>query len=491
MSLTPTPESVFARAAIRGTAWRYITYFSGKLMIFIGTIALARLLSKDDFGVVGYALTAIAFLDVVSDLGVSPALIYYPENERTSTTAFWIGQAIAWALFGLTWVLAPLMAIYFRDDRVIPVVRVLALTYPFNALGETHGAVLYKKLDFGRTFLPDLSQAITKGVVSVVLAFAGFGAWSLVWGQVSGALISSIAFWFAYPWRPAFKFDLEAAGPLVTYGMKYVGSSVLAMLLLNLDYLLVGRYLGSEALGVYTLAFRLPELLILQFARILSTVIFPIYTKMRDIPGSLTRGFLLTTRYVSLLSIPLGIGLALIARPFTIVVLSEKWVDAIPAMQAIAIYATLLSLTYNSGSAYKAEGHPQVNTYLGLLRLAFLFPALWWAVNIAKSIVAVGWMQAATALIAGTMNMFVVTRFLKFPLRDIWKALQPAIRASFFMALSVLISLRVLNDFMSIWQLIVSVLAGAATYLGVLWYFNRADIYDITKQLQKAMNKGG
>ncbi|NQU29509.1 MAG: oligosaccharide flippase family protein [Anaerolineae bacterium] len=101
--------------AIRGTAWRYSAFFIGKLMVFISTVILARLLTKDEFGVVGYAVTAIAFLDIVSDLGVGEALIYYPEGKDTFTTAFWISLAISIALFVFTWVVAPFLAIYFRD----------------------------------------------------------------------------------------------------------------------------------------------------------------------------------------------------------------------------------------------------------------------------------------------------------------------------------------------------------------------------------------
>jgi len=107
----------FGLAAIQGTAWRYVSYFSGKFMVFLSTIVLARLLSKEDFGVVGYALTAIAFLDVASDLGVVEAVVYYKEDKRTYSTAFWISLGIGVILFGFSWVLAPLVAFYIGASR--------------------------------------------------------------------------------------------------------------------------------------------------------------------------------------------------------------------------------------------------------------------------------------------------------------------------------------------------------------------------------------
>ena len=322
----------FGLVAIQGTAWRYASYFGGKLMVFLSTLVLARLLSKDDFGVVGYALASIAFLDVASDLGMAEAIVYHKEDDRASSTAFWISVGIGFFLFGLSWIIAPLLAVYFKDDRVIPVFRAIALTFPFTAFGSTHDAILRKSLAFGKTTIPEFLRAFTKGVISVILALFGFGAWSLVWGQLGGVLISSIVLWIIFPWRPTLEFDFRNALTLITYGMKYIGTDILSVLLLNLDYLLVGRYLGAAALGVYVLAYRIPELLILQFARILSKVIFPIYTKMRNIPGEMARGFGRATGYISLLTVPSGVGLVLIARPFTLIFLSDKWADAIPVI---------------------------------------------------------------------------------------------------------------------------------------------------------------
>ena len=303
-------QKEFGLAAVHGTAWRYTSYFGGKFMVFLSTIVLARLLTKDDFGVVGYALTAIAFLDVASDLGVAEAVVYYKEDKKSYSTAFWISLGIGILLFGLSWLLAPVLVVYFRDDRVLQINRIMALTFPFGALGSTHEAILRKNLAFGRTTIPIFLRAIAKGLVSIILAFMGFGAWSLVWGQLAGTLIASILLLAITPWSPTFEFDLSSAQSLLSYGIKNIGTDFLSMILLNLDYWLVGRYLGAELLGVYTLSFRLPELLILQFARIISQVNFPIFIKMQEVQGDLARAFRKTTAYVSLVTVPLGIGLA-------------------------------------------------------------------------------------------------------------------------------------------------------------------------------------
>src|SRR5512133_3874579 len=216
-------SSGFARAAIHGTMWRYLAFFSGKLMLFISTVVLARLLSKDDFGVVGFAVTTIGFLDVMSDMVVAPALIYHPEDENTSTTAFWLGLMVAVGLFIITWISAPLVGLFFQDPRAIPVTRILALSYPINALGSIHQTVLQKRLAFGKTFLPNLLQSVGKGLGSILLAFAGFRAWSLIGVQLGGSLVGVIAFWLAIRWWPSFSFDTKIARSLLKYGINIVG----------------------------------------------------------------------------------------------------------------------------------------------------------------------------------------------------------------------------------------------------------------------------
>ena len=477
----------FGHAAVQGTAWRFMSYFGGKFMVFLSTIFLARLLAKDDFGIVGYALTAVALLDVASDLGVAEAVVYFEKDNRKYSTAFWISLIIGIVLFGLSWILAPLLVVYFRDERVLDVSRIMALTFPFSALGSTHEAILRKNLAFERTTIPVFLRAVGKGLISIILAFMGFGAWSLVWGQLGGTLISSILLWILTPWRPSLEFDVASARALLSYGVKDIGTNFLAMILLNLDYWLVGRYLGAEALGVYTLAYRLPELLILQFARIISQVNFPIYTKMRETHGSLARGFWKTTAFVSLITIPLGVGLALLARPFTIVFLSEKWIDAVPVLQGIALYAMFLSLIHNATSAYKAQGNFRVITGLSVIRLLMLIPSLLWATSIMRSIVIVGWMHALVALVSAVIGLIVAARMLSLPLRDLFTSIWPAILAGISMGIVVYVILNLVRDMSSIYQLFLTVPSGALVYIAVLWFSSRGLVIEVVERLRAAV----
>lgn len=481
-----------SKVAIRGTAWRYVAMFTGKLMVFLSTVVLARLLTKDDFGLVGYAVTVIAFLEGISDLGVTAAVIYFPDEKKRISTAFWVNQVTGITFFIGIWFAAPAIAIFFKDERVVDISRTLALTFPLLALGYIHESVLLKRLSFKRSFIPSFLRSIAKGVASIAFAFGGFGAWSLIYGQLAGNLVASFSYWLVTPWKPEFSFDFKMAYELLKYGMTFIVGELLAITLLNLDYLLIGRYLSSEKMGVYTLAFRLPDLLILEFARTLSNVLFPIYSQVRNqsSENGMARAFFLATRYISMLTIPMGVGLALVAQPFIVVFFGEKWLDAVPVVQGIAMYATILSIVHNISSVYWAEGRPQILTWIGLTRLALLFPTLFWAVTITGSIVVVGWAQAALALVSALINLFIASHLIKLPMLEIGRALRPSVLAGSVMAGIVYGLTLMLGDSLPAWLLLtISVSVGGISYLGMLWLVERDIVLSAKDKLLSAMGR--
>jgi len=254
--------------------------------------------------------------------------------------------------------------------------------------------------------------------------------------------------------------------------------------------LLVGRYLGAAALGIYTLAYRLPDLLIMKFARTISSVIFPIYSQSRDIPGKMSRGLFLVTRYVALVVVPLGLGLALLSRPFTLTFFTAKWIEAIPVIQVIAIYAMFLAFAHNTNSTFKAEGRLKLLTGLGIIRLMILLPALWWAVTVEASLVAVGLAQASVALLSASLMLIVAARLVKLPLKDLMSAIFPAILAGGVMV-SIVILVMIKIQMIQPWlQLTIGVLSGGLTYFLTLWLFHRDVLIFTRDKLRPALGRG-
>lgn len=472
---------------LRGTAWFYFSTYAGKATVFISTIALARLLLKEDFGVAGYGLVIISFLNVLGDLGIGTAFIYHDDEEYMADSAFWLNLATGLTLFGLTWIAAPLAGSFFQDPQAIPIVRALAFNFPLVALGNIHDAMLRKTLTFQRKFIPDVIKAVGKAMISIILALLGFGAWSLVWGHLGGTLLASITLWVVVPWRPQFRLNQRLTNSLLRYGGGIVTVNALGVLLLNVDYLLVGRYLGATALGVYTLAFRLPELLVQEFPVIVSNVLFPTFTKLRDDPKQLTNGIYHMLRYSTIVTVPVGVGLALVAQPLVLTLFSDRWADMAPVLTAIALDMTILSLSFNLGLIYKAQGKPNLLSRLILLRSLVLLPAIWWAVTGPATITAVAWTHAAVAIFVVALDLVAARRLLGLSMRAMLGAFQPAVVGTLCMAAGLLFVQSFLMGQMTAYlELAISIIVGAIIYSLTLWWLQRDIVLQINHQLRTA-----
>lgn len=481
-------SSDLAQTAVKGAGWTYVTFYTGKLVVFISTIILARLLTKSDFGVVGYALTIIGFLDTVKDLGINASIIYH-KDDKVVNTAFWLNLLTGTVLFIFIWLLAPYVGDFFNDDRAINVTRVLAFNFPLASFGATHEALLIRDLTFKKKFIPEFAKAISKGVVSITLALLGYGPWSLIAGQLTGTLVAVFFLWNIVKWRPVFSFNFTFARSLLNFGLSLVALNVISVIAQDVDYLLIGRYLGADSLGIYTLAFRIPELVILQFCATVAQVIFPIFTKIRDDEETLRLGFLETTRYVALFTTPLGFGIALLAKPFVLTFFGEKWAEVIPVMQAIAIYTFFLSLGFNAGDVYKAQGRPILLTYISILQVAILTPLMFWAVTVPSSIVAAGWVQVFVSFVTSVVYLAVALRMLKVSVGRLLEALKTPMLPALIMTVTVLAALYVSSEWAMWLQLILGTIAGGCAYLLVLYFSEREVVFQATQLLRTVLTK--
>ena len=427
------------RRAFAGFLWASGSYAAGKVLLFVATLVLARLLVPGDFGVVAFTLAVINFLDYLTDLGLGAALVYRADAEdpKVSSTAFWMGIGGGCVLFVGSWFLAPLLARIGPDDSVVDLFRVLALYFVLSALGKAHEYRLRRVLAFRTLFWPQFLGGLTKGVVSVALALGGYGAWSLIVGQLAGALCQSIALWVVFPWRPSFTISRRHLRPMLRFGLGIVAVGMLGQGAKNFDYLIVGAKLGSVALGFYFLAFRLPELVIMSGFRVANDVLFPFYARLRDgqaarTPDNLRRGYLETVRLGAVLAMPAALGMAALAVPLVVVLYGEQWRPSAAPLAYIALWAGLASLATMPGAVFKALGRSWLLTATGVMQIAILFPAVWFAADFGVTAVAAS--QVVEKAISLALLGVIVGRVLGIAWYATFLAAAPALAISCVMA---------------------------------------------------------
>lgn len=460
------------KKTVQGVFWNYLSFASGKLLAFVSTIILARVLAPEQFGQVAVALVIIQYLEAIGDLGIAAALIYQRDNiERASNVAFIISIVMGVVLATLAVVSAPLIGTFFNSAASVPMVQVLALTLLINSFGQTQMALLTKELKFRQKILPDLSRSLVKGFGSIALALLGYGAWSLIWGQVLGSLTITIVLWIVSSWRPRLIWDRILASQMLKYGLQIMWVELLAVVWATADYVIVGRLLGSTDLGLYQQAFRVTDLLIINVCFVAGRVLFPSYVKMNHNMETLQQGFLTTMRYVVLITLPLSVGLCAVAPLFVAATFGPKWLAMVPALQLLALRAGISTISFNSGHVLKAVGRPGMITRLMAVKLSVLVVTV--LLTVQYGFVGVAFGQVGVALFSVTLDCLTMRRVINVSLGRVWQQIWPPLLAASGMGL--IVGLVVANV-PPLWQLpglIGATLVGIVCYGAMLWLTNR------------------
>lgn len=455
-----------ARAAAGGVAWQGSSYLLGKLLVLATTAALARLLAPADFGVVGLALVFIAYADGITDLGVAEALVYLPASERTRDAALVLSLVTSGILCLAGVLAAPAVGAFFHRPDAAPMVRVLALSLLVSGSAEVPDALLRRGFAFRQRFGADLGRVLVQGAASVALAASGAGPWSIVGGYLAGGIVWSAVAWSLAGYRPGrgwWRVRREVAGPLLAYGAPAAANVLLLSLVFDVDYLIVGRRLGPSALGFYTLAFRLPEMAIINVFVVLSAVSFPLFSRARQDPGRLRRAYLTVVRLESTYGVAAGAVLAVTAPLVVSVLFGGRWQRSVGPLEALALYAAFRSLGMGAVDAYKGTGRPRVALLLALVRLAVVVPAL--LVGARFGIVGVAWAQAIVALAMAVAMQAVAARVLGLSVAALLEAVRPAALAGALGAAAAL-GVRFALPRPAAMSLVLAAMAGAGGALG-------------------------
>jgi len=482
-----TQRAELSKQAVQSTVWAYGSFVSGKFLVFISTIILARLLLPDEFGLMGYCIIAIQYLDILNGFGVGQALIARRDKvEEAANAAIVSGFVSGMLLFAVAWFGAPYLAIFFEDDRITTLFRALAIVIPISAVGAIPSALIQRSLRFKAKFVPDIGRSVAKGIFSVVLAWQGFGVWSLIIGQIAGEVVATLILFALAGWRPTWKFDRRVNREVMGYGSSIISIGIAGALISNVDYLLVGKVLGATALGFYTFAYRIPDLVIRNTNFVIGKVAFPLLAQVQSDETELRVAYGTLLRYVALFAIPAGIGLALIAPRFIDTFFPDRWEPATIVMQLISLSLAISAIGHLPGIIYKAINRPEILNWLSIAKLIATGIVLWFGVRWGINGVAVG--QVGLAVMFVIIDVVVVARVLRFGARDTFQAIAPTLAATHVMAgVTVLLDRGPVPD--GIVGLLVIVLVAVVAYIATLAVVSIETITSARTVVRSAMKK--
>ncbi len=401
--------------AIRGAIWSFLGNTITQLSSLLRSIILARLLAPHDFGLMGIALFTLGCLDTFTQTGYQAALIQrLGEVHDYLDTVFFVTAVRGLALAGLLYVVAPVAAAFFKNTQAIPVIQAISLIFLINGLINPATVFFQKELDFKKQFIWNLSEVMTGLITGILLAFLLRNVWALVISVLAAAVLKCALSYVLHPYRPRARFRWHQARELTRFGKWIMGGTIAGFLSTNLDTAVVGRLLGTAAVGFYQLSYRISNLPATGITHIFSSVAFPLYSKVQTEPPKLKRIFFTGLTITLLIGLPLVIFFLLLGHPATRLILREKWLPAVPALQVLSFYGLFRMLAATGGALFHGVGHPACDTRMNTFRLVALlvliYPATRWG-----GLVGAAW--AAVVSIGMTLPYWLVktAEFLRIP----------------------------------------------------------------------------
>ena len=338
MSSVKQPNQDMTHQALRGLLWTAWGKGGQAVLQVLALVVLARLLSPADFGVVSAAVVVVGFASVFSKLGLGPALVQRADLEpRHVRTAFAASVYFGLLVGGVLWLAAPAIAGFFRIDGVEPVMRALAWLFPLRGLSVVAESLVQRDLGFRRLANLEVGTfALGYGAVGIPLAALGYGVWALVAATMSQSILNTLLLLVLRPHPMHVLLDRRSFGELMSFGGGFTIARLFNDLALQGDSLVVGRWLGPEALGLYGRAHQLMATPAALFGQILDQVLFPAMARVQDdvrrLAGAYTRGIAL----IALVMLPTSAALFILAPELIRLVLGPQWAGVVAPFQILA-----------------------------------------------------------------------------------------------------------------------------------------------------------
>ena len=324
--------------AINGVLWSGIQKFGISFISFISNIFLARLLTADDYGCIGLLAIFIAVSNALVLGGFISALIQKKDADETdfSTVFFW-NIVVSILLYGVLFLASPYIADYYNIEKLSAILRVQGVILLINGLSAVQTTLLRKTLQFKKLATINLISAVVSISVALIMAFNGFGVWSLVAQQLVSSSCNTVILWLTSKWRPAFVFSFGSFKGLFSYGCFLLLSDLMNTLCDNIQGLIIGKRFSSSTMGYYTQAKRLEEVPTQSISQLVAQVTFPIYARIQDDVEKLRSAVKGTLALMNYVNFPLMVMLIVIAKPLIIILYSEKWIFSIPYFQILCV----------------------------------------------------------------------------------------------------------------------------------------------------------
>jgi teichuronic acid exporter len=387
---------------IRALLWSFLEFLLTRSTQLIVGILLARLLLPEQFGLIGILTVFIAIMQAFIDGGFGAALIQKRDVTHADLCSiFYFNIAIGLVVAAWMWAAAPWITDFYRQPILTPMMRALSLTIVLNSLGMIQSSILTKEINFKLQAKVSWIASGLSGIIGVSLAAMHFEVWSLVFQQISAALFRTMCLWRISSWRPAFIFSFNSLSEMFSFGSRMLFSRLLNQFFDNIYSLVIGKLFSATDLGYFLRARDLREIPSQTLLEVVGRVSFPVFSSIQDDPARLRKAMKKAMTASVMVNFPMMIGLAAIARPLVIVLLTPKWADCVPYLQLLCLVRLLYPLHLINLNVLQAMGRSDLFFRLEIIKKILV------ATNLAIS-----WQWGITAIIFGMFVLEIIGYYL-------------------------------------------------------------------------------
>lgn len=365
------------REAVRGIAWSALQRGGTQVVSFVVFAILSRLLDADAFGLIALATVFIALIQIFLDQGFISAIIQQEKLEEIHlNTAFWSSVAMGGMMTALGMILSTTIAGLYQEPALSPILRVLSISLIILALGSTQRAILTRDLSFSKLAARTLLSEFIGGTVGIIMAFRGFGVWSLVGRNLARDIVGLVVVWGVSEWRPRFRFSLEHFREMFRFGINVVGERILYFTNQNVDKLLVGYFLGATVLGYYSIGIRLVQLMNKLFFETFAFVVFPVFSRIQTEKDRMQSAFTQVAKFSSMITFPAFVGISFLSYEIIMTLFGSKWEPSIPVLRIVSLSGVIYGTVYLIPQILMAVGKPSWRMRIEFVRTLVFITAI-------------------------------------------------------------------------------------------------------------------
>jgi O-antigen/teichoic acid export membrane protein len=397
--------------------WTFGQQFGAQIIQFIVQIILARILMPEEFGLIGMLAIFMSIGNSLVDSGMSSSLIRTNDaDESDFSSVFFINVTFSIILYFILFFAASHIAIFFKEPILADILKVYCLTFVIKAISSIQYVQLIIQMDFKRQTILQLPSLAISSVVGLVLAYKGYGVWSLVWLQFAKVTLESVLIWFQVKWRPSLIFDWSRLKRHFNFGYKLTLSGIIDTIYSNIYNIIIGKFFSVSLLGYYTRADAIKQLPVNNISSALKKVTYPLFSSIQNDNKRLKSVYKIMIQQVLFWVAPVMLIAAVLAEPLFRFLMTEKWLPAVPFFQILCLSGIVHPLHAYNLNILNVKGRSDLFLKLEIIKKAITTIGL--LIALSFGIYGLLWLQFGISIFSFFINSYYSGKMINYPTKE-------------------------------------------------------------------------